>query len=97
MDFVHEQLARGRKIRALTVVGTFSRFSPVIDPRFIYRSENVVEVLGTGLAVAWAIRKPIRGDRGTEFVSRNLDLWAYAHGASLAFSRPRQADRPHLY
>ena len=30
---------------ALTAVDTFSRFSPVIDPRFNYRSEHVVEAL----------------------------------------------------
>jgi putative transposase len=34
MDFVQDQLATGRKIRVLTVVDTFSRFSPVLDPRF---------------------------------------------------------------
>lgn len=34
MDFVHDQLATGRKIRILTGVDTFTRFSPVIDPRF---------------------------------------------------------------
>jgi putative transposase len=34
MDFVHDQLATGRKIRVLTIVGTFSRFSPAVDPRF---------------------------------------------------------------
>ena len=37
MDFVHDQLATGRKLRILTVVDTFSRLSPVIDPRFRYR------------------------------------------------------------
>lgn len=45
MAFVHDQLATGRKIRVLTVVDTFSRFSRVIDPRFNYRAENVVETL----------------------------------------------------
>lgn len=30
MDFVHDQLATGRKIRVLTVVDTFSRFPPPI-------------------------------------------------------------------
>jgi putative transposase len=30
MDFVHDQLATGKKIRVLTVVDTFSRFSPII-------------------------------------------------------------------
>jgi len=45
MDFVHDQLATGRKIRVLTIVDTFSRFSPIIDPRFSYRAENVVQAL----------------------------------------------------
>ena len=45
MDFVHDQLATGRKIRVLTVVDTFSRFSPVLDVRFSYRGEDVVQTL----------------------------------------------------
>jgi putative transposase len=45
MDFVHGQLATGHRIRVLTVVDTFSRFSPVIDPRFSYRAEDVVTAL----------------------------------------------------
>lgn len=45
MDFVRDQLATGRKIRVLTVVDTFSRFSPVIDPQFSYRAENLVKTL----------------------------------------------------
>ncbi|BCH31197.1 hypothetical protein MesoLjLc_31270 [Mesorhizobium sp. L-8-10] len=32
--------------------------------------------------------KTIRVDQGSEFVSRNLDLWAYANGVVLDFSRP---------
>jgi putative transposase len=31
MDFLHDQLATGRKIRVLTIVDTFSRFSPALD------------------------------------------------------------------
>jgi hypothetical protein len=45
MDFI--QLATGQKIRVLTVVDTFSRFSPALDPRFNYRAEDVVATLGT--------------------------------------------------
>jgi transposase InsO family protein len=33
MDFVHDQLFDGRKIRVLTIVDTFSRLSPAIDVR----------------------------------------------------------------
>jgi len=45
MDFVHDQLATGRKIRILTVVDTFSRYVPVLDARFSYKGENVVTTL----------------------------------------------------
>ena len=34
MDFVHDQLATGRKLRVLTIVDTFSRFSPATEVRF---------------------------------------------------------------
>lgn len=45
MDFVHDQLATGCMIWVLTVVDIFSRFSPVVDPRFSYRGEEVVVTL----------------------------------------------------
>ncbi len=54
MDFVHDQLATGRKIRVLTVIDTFSRFSPIVDPRFSYRAEDVVAALEQTCGV-WAI------------------------------------------
>ena len=45
MDFVHDQLATGRKLRVLTIVDTFSRFAPALEPRFSFRGGDVVEVL----------------------------------------------------
>jgi putative transposase len=45
MDFVHDQLATGTKLRVLTIIDTFSRFSPPIEPRFNFRGADVVEVL----------------------------------------------------
>lgn len=32
--------------------------------------------------------KTIRVDQGTEFVARDMDLWAYQRGITLDFSRP---------
>ena len=87
MDFVHDQLATGRKIRVLTVVDTFSRFSPVIDPRFSYRGEDVVATLDRACR-SIGYPKSIRVDQGSEFISRDLDLWAYQRGVALDFSRP---------
>ncbi len=40
MDFVHDQLATGKKLRVLTVIDTFSRYVPVLDPRHSYRGEE---------------------------------------------------------
>jgi putative transposase len=87
MDFLHDQLATGTKIRVLTVVDTFSRFSPVLDARLSYRGEDVVHTLDRACS---AIGYPttIRVDQGSEFVSRDLDLWAYVRGVTLDFSRP---------
>lgn len=45
MNFVHDQLALGNKLKVLTAVDIFSKFSPVIDPRFSYRAEDVVMTL----------------------------------------------------
>ena len=87
MDFVHDQLATGKKIGVLTVVDTFSRFSPILDPRFSYRGEDVVQSLEKTCAKL-GYPKAIRVDQGSEFISRDLDLWAYANNVILDFSRP---------
>ena len=87
MDFVHDQLATGTKLRVLTIVDTFSRFSPAIELRFNFRGADVVEVLErVGREVGFPAA--IRVDHGSEFVSRDLDLWAYQRGVTLDFSRP---------
>ena len=87
MDFVHDQLATGRKIRVLTVIDTFSRYVPALDPRFSYRGEDVVRTLET-VCARIGYPKTIRVDQGSEFISRDLDLWAYQRGVTLDFSRP---------
>lgn len=87
MDFVHDQLATGRKVRVLTIVDTFSRFSPALEPRFTCRGIDVVEIL-EGVCKEVGFPATIRVDQGSEFVSRELDLWAYQRGVTLDFSRP---------
>ena len=69
------------------MVDTFSRFSPILDPRFSYRGEDVVASLEQTCA-AVGYPRAIRVDQGSEFISRDLDLWAYAHNVTLDFSRP---------
>ena len=77
----------GQKLRVLTIVDTFSRFSPALVPRLTFRRADVVEVLErVGREIGLPVS--IRVDQGTEFVSRDLDLWAYQRGVTLDFSRP---------
>ena len=73
MDFVHDQLATGRKLRVLTIVDTVSRFSPALEPRFTFRGADVVEVLER-VGRRMGFPATIRVDQGTEFASRDLDL-----------------------
>jgi len=87
MDFVHDQLATGRKLRVLTILDIFSRFSPALEPRFNFSGADVVRVL-EGVCKEVGFPATIRVDQGSEFVSRDLDLWAYQRGVTLDFSRP---------
>ncbi len=87
MDFVHDQLFDGRKLRILTIVDTFTRLAPAIDVRRTYRSCDVIETLEKATA-NFGTPKTIRVDNGPEFISRELDLWAYMRGVTLDFSRP---------
>jgi putative transposase len=36
MNFVHDHWAAGRKAAHVTIVHTFSRFSPTLEPRFTF-------------------------------------------------------------
>lgn len=71
VDFVHDQLATGRKLRVLTVVDTFSRYVPVLDARFSYRGEDVVATLDRVCAKV-GFPSTIRVDQGSEFISRDI-------------------------
>jgi putative transposase len=56
-------------------------------PRFSFKAADVVAVLDE---VCRTLGYPatIRVDQGSEFISRELDLWAYMRGVELDFSRP---------
>ncbi len=53
----------------------------------LYNSNNVVKVLGYLFAVRGGPNY-IRSDNGPEFISKDVDLWAYWNKVKLDFSRP---------
>ena len=77
----------------LTIIDTFTRLSPAIDVRQSYRGADVVATLERA-AIETSLPKTIRVDNGPEFVSKELDLWAFIRGVALEFSRPGNPDQP---
>ena len=95
MDFLSDQLFDGRKIRVLTIVDNFTRVSPAIDVRLSYRGVDVVATLER-VATVHGRPKRIRVDNGPEFISKELDLWAWLHGVEARLLAAGQADRQRL-
>jgi len=75
MDFVSDALFDGRRLRALTVVDTYTREALAIEVDQGIRGEQVVEVMRR-LAASRGAPTTIRVGNGPEFVSKTLDRWA---------------------
>ena len=87
MDFMHDVLADSAKIRLLTIVDSFSRESLALEVAVGFKSTDVVEVLRR-LVIERGTPQRIHCDNGPEFVSLQLDQWAYWNRVKLDFSRP---------
>ena len=87
MDFMSDQLFDGRGIRVLTLDDNHTRESLALHVAPRIRGREVVQVLERVVAEHG---KPtaIRVDNGPEFISKDLDLWAYGNKVKLDFSRP---------
>jgi putative transposase len=72
--------------RVLTIVDTFSRFSPAVEPRFNFRGGHVVEVLERVGRQGDSGGDPCRSGHRVRLT--DLGLWAYQRGVTLDFSRP---------
>ena len=91
MDFVHDQLATGRKPRVLAIVDTLTRFSPATKVRFSFRGTDVVEVLErVGISSAFHRRSASIRDRSS---SRAISICGPISAASFSTSRDL-ASRP---
>lgn len=71
----------------MTVVDSFSRFSPAINSRFSYRGEGVVEALER-ICRNVGYPEAIRVDEGSEFISHDFDLQACRNDVTSDLSRP---------
>jgi len=79
MDFVHDQLAMGKKLRILTILDTHSRYSPATDPRFTDPAKDVVQTLervcaGTGYPNTIRVDNVLWREEIAAWVSRSWDI-----------------------
>ena len=92
MDFVADQLADGRRFRALTVIDLFTRECLAIAVGHGLSGRDVVATL-EGLRFARGLPQRIHCDNGSEFVSAAMDLWAYTKGGHPGLQPSGQANR----
>ncbi|WKT93612.1 IS3 family transposase [Brucella anthropi] len=96
MDFVHDQLASGSKLRLLTVIDVYTREVLAIEVGPRLRGEHVAAVLNRLIYLRGA-PKAVFCDNGAEFSGQIVDLWAYTHKVRLDFSRPgTPTDNAHI-
>jgi putative transposase len=87
MDFVSDQLYDGRRFRVLAIVDNHTRESLALMPRSSTRGVDVMNVLELVASVKGFPRR-IKADNGPEFISKEVDRWAYEHSVTLDYSRP---------
>jgi putative transposase len=84
MDFVADELADGRRFRALTVVDVHTRECLDIAIGQSLRAEHGVQVLNR-LKYERGLPQRIDCDNGSEFVSGQTDLWASSQRREAGF------------
>lgn len=96
MDFVHDELSNGNKIRLLTVVDIYTREALAIEVGSRLRGDDVVRVLNR-LVYLRGRPDAVFCDNGAEFTGQIVDLWAYHHKVRMDFSRPgTPTDNAHI-
>jgi putative transposase len=96
LDFVADQLADGRRFRALTVLDVFTRESLAIEVGQRLKGEDVVGTLNQ-IRGKRGVPKVLFCDNGSEFTSQIMDLWAYHNQVRIDFSRPgKPTDNAHV-
>jgi putative transposase len=93
MDFVHDTLATGAKVRVFTLIDGWRR--ECLGLRVASRlSGNEVASILAAIGDERPLPAVIQCDSGTEFTSTALDHWAYWNKVQLDFSRPgKRVDR----
>ena len=87
MDFMHDQLADGRRYRLFNVIDDCNREGLAIEVDFSLPAERVIRSLDQ--IIEWRGQpETIRCDNGPEYISNLLKQWALKRGIRLEFIQP---------
>lgn len=84
VDFVHDQLVSGRRLRLLTVTDEYTRQSLAIAVGYSLKAKNVEDTLSR-LFAAHGTPRFLRSDNGSEFVARTLQGFLHRSGVATAY------------
>jgi putative transposase len=97
MDFLQDSLYNGSKFRILSVVDNFSKKCLRLFVGKSLKGGDVVEQLNQIKQEEMLVPTRIQCDNGSEFISKEVDRWAYENGVILDFSRPgKPTDNPYI-
>jgi putative transposase len=97
MDFVSDALFDGRKFRCLTIVDNCSRECLAIVVGQSLKGSDVVAALEEIKLFRGLVPQRIQTDNGTEFISKEVDKWAYDNEVVMDYSRPgKPTDNPFI-
>lgn len=96
LDFIHDSVGFGKKLKVLTSIDLASNLSPCIHVGFSITGKDVSEILER-TCEADGYPEYIQCDNGPEFRSRELDKWCYENGIKMIFIRPgKPSDNCHI-
>jgi putative transposase len=87
VDFLHDSLHNGRKVRFLPIIDTYTKECLRIEVDTSIGGKRVCAVL-SHIASIRELPEKIVVDNGPEFISNTMDAWAYERGVKLHFIRP---------
>ena len=94
MDFMAEELYDGRRLRVFTLVDNHTRECLALKVGQRMRGKDVVDELEK-VSAGRGLPNRIQLDNGPEFISKDVDFWAYWNKVELDFSRPgKPTDKP---
>lgn len=97
MNFVQDALFNGERFRVLTIVDNCSKICHGLLVGKSLKGINVVHELSRICMVENCYPERIQCDNGSEFISKDVDLWAYENKVTLDFSRPgKPTDNPYV-